>query len=212
MPRKQCPDTQYQWLRITDFPGGHRIFREERNGRYSVCDGSGRYPHLTDDGVLWIDTNRPVTCTTTAKPMWGLPVITEDGTNKGTVVPEAEARWAIEKLGMHIMVGGSIFGRLDLPRIPFKQGVGDVSTHHITLQDSLTLDRGDVPDQIGNFEYGHMVLTHPRCDEKRTTRLRQFGMSEAYIRLMHCAYAQGYYYLMIDQDGPVVDDLDKFDW
>ena len=212
MLKSQHTIEQYKWTKVAEFPSGHRVFREDDLGRHSVCDWSGRYPHLTEDGVLWIDATRPVTCSKDGSSVWGLPLIDKDGQNKATVVPEAEARWAIEKLGMHVLIGSSIFGQIDFPKIPFKTGVGDVSTHHITLRDSLALDRETVPGQIGNFEYGHVVLTHPKVDEKRTRALRDFGMSEAYIRLLHVAYAQGYYYLMIDRDGPVVEGLEQFNW
>ena len=162
--------------------------------------------------MLWIDTTRPVSCATTNKPIWGLALIKEDGSRTATVVPPAEARWAIEKFGLSIHVGGDLFGPVNPPRIPTKSNVGDVGTVHITLRDSLALDRGDVPFQIGTFEYGYVVLTQPRNDERKNHELRSIKMSEAYIRLLHVAYAQGYYYLMIDRDGPVVEGLDTFKW
>lgn len=95
--------------------------------------------------------------------------------------------------------------------IPKKDDVGDVSTVHISLKDSLKLDKGDVPYQIGTFEYGYIVLTHQE-GSKRDKELKKFGMSDAYVRLLHTAAENGHYYLMIDRDGPVIKGLDQFDW
>lgn len=34
--------------------GGHSVWEHLPTGDYSIRDTSGSYPHLTDDGVLWI--------------------------------------------------------------------------------------------------------------------------------------------------------------
>lgn len=38
---------------------GHSFYRDEVSGRVSVKDMSGDLPDTTDDGVLWIDHDRP---------------------------------------------------------------------------------------------------------------------------------------------------------
>jgi hypothetical protein len=47
--------------------GGHRIFREDRGPfaapetcRWAIADNSGSRPDTTDDGVLWLDFDRPI--------------------------------------------------------------------------------------------------------------------------------------------------------
>ena len=97
-------------------------------------------------------------------------------------------------------------------RIPKKLNVGDVSTAHITLSDSKKLNAGAVPRQIGSFEYGYVVLTHPESDAVAASQIRGAGMSTAYLKLLETAYAQGFYYLMIDQDAETVDGLETFKW
>lgn len=201
---------QYRWQFVKTIHGCHKIYREEKTGRYSICDYSGKLPHLTDDGVLWIDRERPMVHT---EGKWGVPLLNYKEERTSTLANDEEARWLIETLKMDIEVGGSLFyagGKI--PMIPRKDNVGDIGTGHITLSDSLTLDKGEVPYQIGNFEYGHVVLTHPKKDTKRSQEIRAAGMSEAYVRLLNIAYAQGYYYLMIDRDGPTIDGLDHFEW
>lgn len=39
---------------------GHSFYRDEVTGCISLKDMSGDLPHETDDGVLWVDCNRPV--------------------------------------------------------------------------------------------------------------------------------------------------------
>jgi len=48
-------------------PRGHRIFRDARDDYrapelrgWAIADDSGDYPHTTDDGVLWLDFERPI--------------------------------------------------------------------------------------------------------------------------------------------------------
>jgi len=200
----------YKWLLVKQIHGCHKIFRDERTGRYSICDYSGSRPHLTDDGVLWINQERPLVHT---EGKWSIPLLDKDGKKTSTLANDDEARWLIETMKMDIEVGGNLFqagGKI--PMIPRKDNVGDVCTSHITLQDSLSLDKGGQPYQIGNFEYGHVVLTFPKSDKVKTGAVKAAGFSAAYVRLLHTAYAQGYYYLMIDRDGPVIDGLDTFEW
>lgn len=39
---------------------GHSFYLDEASGRISLKDMSGDLPHETDDGVLWVDCDRPV--------------------------------------------------------------------------------------------------------------------------------------------------------
>lgn len=202
----------YKWELMTTIHGCHRIYRDEKSGGYSICDYSGKLPHLTDDGVLWIDQSRPLSH---VDNKWGIPLLNYKGNKTSAAGNSDEARWLIENLKMDVQIGGQLFyvSNTRIPMIPRKDGVGDISTGHITMSDSLTLDRGDkCPFQIGNFEYGHVVLTHPADDKKRSAEILAAGMSAAYVRLLNIAHAQGYYYLMIDRDGPQIEGLDSFEW
>jgi hypothetical protein len=59
--------SKYKWQLIckdsqTDESGewyGHSFWRDTISGRVSLCDMSGDRPDQTDDGVLWIDMDRP---------------------------------------------------------------------------------------------------------------------------------------------------------
>ena len=48
-----------EWRKILQFKGGHRYFRDRRN-RVAIADDSGATPDDTDDGVLYLDRDRPV--------------------------------------------------------------------------------------------------------------------------------------------------------
>ena len=40
--------------------GGHRVFIERVTRRVAVADNSGRTPEETEDGTLWVDTDKPL--------------------------------------------------------------------------------------------------------------------------------------------------------
>ena len=42
------------WTFVIQFHRGHRYFLNEHTRRISICDYSGDYPHLTDDGIKYI--------------------------------------------------------------------------------------------------------------------------------------------------------------
>lgn len=205
-----CTKLMPKWELKKQIHGCHKIFRDEVSGRYAICDYSGLTPDKTNDGVLWIDTQLPLIH---SENKWGVPLLTDAGAHSSTLANDDEARWLIENLQMTIQLGGALFYPYkDVPVIPRKDNVGDVSTCHITAGDSVRLQSELVPAQIGKFEYGYVVITHPRTNTERTEKLREAQMSEAYIRLLNLAYASGFHYLMIDQDGPEVEGLETFEW
>lgn len=65
---KVSDSLSYQWELLwrdsqTDDRGrfyGHSFYRDALTGKVSIKDMSGDFPHDTDDGVLWLDTTRPV--------------------------------------------------------------------------------------------------------------------------------------------------------
>lgn len=60
--------SQYDWQKVwrdsqTDERGkfyGMTVFKDLISGRFAIKDMSGDLPHLTDDGVLWLDKYRPI--------------------------------------------------------------------------------------------------------------------------------------------------------
>lgn len=65
--RRLLNDPDYNWKLVCrdgqrDRDGehnGHSFWRDQLTGMVSLCDQSGDRPHLTDDGVLWVDTSKP---------------------------------------------------------------------------------------------------------------------------------------------------------
>ena len=49
-----------EWELICRHPGGHKFFTHVPSGRIGVADNSGRTPDQTEDGILWLNKNRPV--------------------------------------------------------------------------------------------------------------------------------------------------------
>lgn len=51
---------KYEWELLFS-NSGHKYFLDKLSGRCAVADGSGYFPNETDDGVLWINTEKPIT-------------------------------------------------------------------------------------------------------------------------------------------------------
>lgn len=50
---------KYNWiLEFKDNGNGHSLWFDTNSQKHSIKDRSGKRPHLTDDGVLWIDSER----------------------------------------------------------------------------------------------------------------------------------------------------------
>lgn len=95
------------WKLIKHFHRGHRLFRWEEEGspnhhRYAIADISGKTPDQTEDGILWLDRDRPI------KDNGGdalLPVILHsDGTPKVALIAWRVALWMSWELGFEIDV------------------------------------------------------------------------------------------------------------
>jgi hypothetical protein len=83
------PKTEWKWehgLKLE--PKGHRIFRDARDDfkapeqrGWAIADNSGTRPHITDDGVLWLDFTRPIRVTIGGYAGASLPVRKERDNN-----------------------------------------------------------------------------------------------------------------------------------
>jgi hypothetical protein len=105
------------------------------------------------------------------------------------------------------------------PRVGFTATrVADVSTAHVTARDGALM--GDVasPYRCYHHDRGHgAVFYTPLGDddaarEEGAQRLRQFGYSEAFVRLWRAATDAGLAYIMFDSDGAPVIGLPTFNW
>lgn len=52
--------SEFKWTSLVKMDGSHRWCKDENSGRISISDESGSRPHLTDDGVLWLDKDKPI--------------------------------------------------------------------------------------------------------------------------------------------------------
>ena len=60
---------------------GHKLFKREASTtpRIYIADWSGTTPDTTDDGELWVDTERPAFVGVNRGPVASVPVINADG-------------------------------------------------------------------------------------------------------------------------------------
>ena len=98
--------------------------------------------------------------------------------------------------------------------------MADMSTGHLTKEDSLLLDElrqgpqtpGDTTHGlIGGYMYGWVVETWPRSREHRK-ELKDAGFSKAYIDLIFRMHALGIWYIKFDCDAPHWEGFPTFNW
>lgn len=92
------------WKLIKAFTNGHRFFEDEKR-RIAVGDQSGSIPEHTDDGILWLDTTRPIFCT---PRIFALPLTYPSGRQTHTPISEAEACYCIRYHDFKVQIGGII--------------------------------------------------------------------------------------------------------
>lgn len=108
--------SEYGWKKVIGFKGGHRYFlctKGENEGRIGVADESGPTPDQTDDGVLWLDTDRPVDL----GKHCNVPLREADGETCGTPCDLSEAIGVAEQFDMKIMADGRELAVVDDDRI-----------------------------------------------------------------------------------------------
>lgn len=81
-----------RWQIAHQVPGGHRFFRElspsgQWTGRIGSADDSGRTPDLCDDGVVLLDTTRPISV------RWSSTRTGVDDVHIPTTLADGSERW-----------------------------------------------------------------------------------------------------------------------
>lgn len=95
------------WTLILKLERSHRYFRHD-DGRIAVADDSGRTPDTTDDGILWVDTTRPISIDGAAV---GIPLVRPNGDECSTTELRANAMRVALALKMRVRISnGSPFG------------------------------------------------------------------------------------------------------
>lgn len=98
-----CRDSQRDDSGLRHY--GHSFWREAKTGRISICDMSGEYPDLTDDGVLWLSHGPWTLSDGLHAPMVDIPVISgRDGRIGWCSTPAIDGITIAKKLGFQIKV------------------------------------------------------------------------------------------------------------
>lgn len=90
-----------------------------------------------------------------------------------------------------------------------------LSTGHMLKSDSELLDKEDRPSLVAYpYDYGHYIWVGIDDDsfENNFEGAIADGFSEAFLNLLRLAHRMNCPYLKLDCDGPIMDDLPKFDW
>ena len=100
---------------------------------------------------------------------------------------------------------------------PFIIKAFESSTCHITEEDNNKLMSDDCelvvyPYQGSGIQYGMLVFADPETAERDFSELKDQGFSDALIKLLQIAYAEGCKFLQLDCDGTTYPELPQYDW
>lgn len=91
-----------KWKEALAVPRGHRYFWHVPDGKIAVADDSGSTPDKTNDGVLWLDTERPIRVTTSSAD---IPlIVASDGRKSYTGETVNGALEVALKFNMHVVL------------------------------------------------------------------------------------------------------------
>jgi len=95
-----------RWEKILKIRGGHSFWRDAENSHLAISDESGSHPGLTDDGILYVDKNKPMTLIKSMdEPVdntYSLALFDEDGECSSTILNSAEKNWLWTNHGMRV--------------------------------------------------------------------------------------------------------------
>ncbi len=87
-----------------------------------------------------------------------------------------------------------------------------LSTGHVTEDDMKKLaDESKCPLSVYSYEYGANIHVGDEAEEK-VQQAKNYGMSEAFQKLVQITIEQGCSYLKLDCDGQQYDHLEVYDW
>jgi hypothetical protein len=93
-------------------PGQHAYWQDTVAGMIAVSDESGTTPDTTDDGILWVDTTKPIVASGTGFyiplliPRTSRAYKRNQQTISATCCSPTEARYLVENLKMKVSVDG----------------------------------------------------------------------------------------------------------
>lgn len=102
----------YNWvLEFKDSGNGHSLWFDKNENRYAIKDRSGSRPHLTDNGVLWVDVAGNATVGFLEK--WDklvvqIPLINKRGDSCSTICEFDFGIDIVKKFGMSIELTGDV--------------------------------------------------------------------------------------------------------
>lgn len=89
----------------------------------------------------------------------------------------------------------------------------DISTIHITLDDSRILEQHDNLGHPVIINYGYGYIVHvPKDEELPIKEYQKKKLSAAFINIMKIAKEKKMDYVNIDRDGEEYDKLIKYNW
>ena len=94
--------TEHKWSLVLHI--GHKYFRDLNDPglRIAIADDSGEYPNLTDDGILWLDTEQTIKGPRYPERSFCVHLLDEDGNGTSTPATAEEAIALAALFGLRI--------------------------------------------------------------------------------------------------------------
>jgi len=96
---------KHQWTLLRKVARGHKFYRDEVSGKMAVADYSGRFPHETDDGTLWLKLERPIQI-----GQFALVLVEDDRQIEHAVAMRpSDIAWLVAEHGFKLKIGDIVF-------------------------------------------------------------------------------------------------------
>jgi hypothetical protein len=98
------PTQTSRWTLLRSVNGGHRFFQCTQTLKIALADSSGSTPDKTEDGILWLDSTRPLEVGVhTLGPVVFCPLVKHrTGKESFTYVTVQEALWLAKQFNLKV--------------------------------------------------------------------------------------------------------------
>lgn len=88
----------------------------------------------------------------------------------------------------------------------------DCSTIHVTKKDMDLFGGVSAHAILAIYTYPEGAWVYVVKSDDVCNKLREIGFSEGFINVMDIAHSKGCYFIRLDCDGTIHDELKQFDW
>ena len=95
-----------RWTLLRKCRDSHKWFSDSETGRVACADYSGRFPDQTDDGILWLNKERPIVMARSEGRIYVTTPVLQNDKPKFIISSLDEIIYLMQEHGMKIEVQG----------------------------------------------------------------------------------------------------------